>query len=88
MAPHVGDSRDTPPPQPISLFLEDWEPTSLVSLTSQVSDTNQLIFFFSFATDFFFPAPPPNLPLTVSCSPASLTFEMWSLLGELAGAQG
>ena len=88
MAPHVGDSRDTPPPQPISLFLEDWEPTSLVSLTSKVSDTNQLIFFLSFATDFFFPAPPPNLPLTVSYSPASLTFEMWSLLGELAGAQG
>lgn len=86
--PPCGGQQECPPPQPISLFLEDWEPMSLVSLSSKVSDTNHLIFFLSFATDFFFPAPPPNLPLTVSCSPASLTFEMWSLLGKLAVGLG
>ena len=58
--PPMWETAGRGPPQPISLFLEDWEPTSLVSLSSKVSDTNHLISFLSFATDFFFPAPPPK----------------------------
>lgn len=52
--PHAGGQ---PPPLPVSLGNGGLRP---VSLCCKVLETRDLIFFLSFATDFFFPAPPPT----------------------------
>lgn len=86
--PPCGRQQGGVPPSPSPCFLKTGSPHPWFLCPPRCLTPTTSFPFYLLQLISSFLLRPPNLPLTVSCSPASLTFEMWSLLGKLAGTQG